>query len=360
MIWAFAGPAAAHDFSIIVVGPSPTWCEEIAEQAAPADVIHLLPGTYPGGCELALGGLVELNEALLVTPIGEEPVVIEADDAGVALRITGEPTRLLGLTVRGRVVIEADNATIDTCQIDDLHIASDVQRVTVLFSVMPAVVAGLSHAVVRGNRLDEVDVIATTGLVADNAVSGNAWSSLPFHRNLVVGDLRAYGDAFANVITGVAEVDGRFQGNTAFGPVLAVDARNNLTTAADLPTSAGNLRCPSCLVDPAALDVRPQGAALDLGLVDSEGDTVDFCGVARTTIGAVGPLAELVGQPWTAFDRTRTGCVPGVPRLDPPPEPPEPFVETSEVQPRTCSSVGVVGPWWIVILPLWRTRRCGS
>ena len=75
MLLALAGPALAHDFATLTLGPGPEWCSELNEQAGPADVVLLLPGTYPGGCEISVGGLPDLNEALLVYPLIPDTVV---------------------------------------------------------------------------------------------------------------------------------------------------------------------------------------------------------------------------------------------------------------------------------------------
>lgn len=357
---ALTGPAAAHDFATIVLGPTPDWCDALHAQAAPADVVLLLPGSYPGGCELSVGGFPEHNEGLYVAPFDGD-VVIEPDADGVSLRITGEPTRIFGLTLGGRVLVGGENVTIDTCTTPAIDVEPGIERVTVLFSTLgEPLVLGVVQTVVRGNSLPGLDVVGTTGLVADNAIDGDAWSTLPFHRNLVVGDLHATADAFANVITGSAHASGRFSGNTALGPVSAVDARNNLTAVAELPPEAGNLRCPECLAHAPTLDVRPVGLALESPLVDSPDDTQDFCGDPHTTVGAVGPLDALEGAPWSAWDRVREGCVEGLPAVPPPPPDPEPFVEDSPVEPRRACATGPSGvPGWAMLLGglLWR-RRC--
>lgn len=353
MLLALAGPALAHDFAILTLGPGPEWCSELNEQAGPADVVVLLPGTYPGGCEILVGGLPDLNEALLVYPLITGTVVIGADDDGLSVRIRGEPTRLLLLTLEGRVEVAAENATLDTSVIGSVEVDPDIDRITVLFNDLPDLALDVESTVVRGNRLDDLSVTGTTGLVADNTIRGSAFSTLPFHRNLVVGDLEVRADAFANVVVGETTASGALFGNTLLGSVSVgsaggFDARNNLTVRADLDGAAGNLRCDDCFEGSGPLDVRPVGAALEAVPVEAPGPADDFCSATPVSIGAVSPLEALEGLPWTAFDRTRAlGCVAGADfhyevvslgAPPPPPRPDPPFVETAPVVPqRGCA-----------------------
>lgn len=327
MAWALlalAPQAAAHEFEIHVLDPSDDWCAELHRVAAPADVVQLGPGTYRGGCELSLGGEPEKNEALLIQGALDGTTVIEADADGLSLRITGEPTRLYQLDVRGRVEVAAEGATIDTSIVRCLQVDAGIAKVTVLFSELGALDLDVDDTVVRGNQLGSAQITARTGLVADNVVHGDLHSTLPTHRNLVLGDLLVEGDAFGNIVVGATDAV-RLAGNTLLGPVTAADASNNLTTEAELDATQGNLRCSDCLVDAEGLDVQPIGAALTAPLVPSSETILGFCTQPQAFVGAVGP----VGDGWTAFDRDRLGCLPGL--QDGVPHAPEPAECAPEV-----------------------------
>ncbi len=352
--------ASAHVPNIIVLEPSDDWCDQIRVQAVPADVIQLLPGRYPGGCDLDLGGEIDLNEALLVSSYDAlDPAVIEADEAGVSLHVSGEPTRLLQLELEGTLEVRANNTTVDNNHLSSIDLQPGFDRFIVAWSSIDApLLVEAVDTVVRGNTMPSLVVDAETGLVADNAIDGDASSNLPFHRNLVTGDLLSEGDAFANVVRGEAVVGGALYGNTLLGPVSAGDSRNNLTIEARLPGAGGNLRCESCLVDPMALDVRPRGVALNVVPVDAPGDTMGFCGQSRSVVGAVGVVDHLEGLDWSAFDRIREGCVEGG-TYEPPPPPPEPPPEEFEpitepeaepVRTSTCSTSGAGPIGWLFVV----------
>ncbi|MCB9674435.1 MAG: hypothetical protein H6737_04915 [Alphaproteobacteria bacterium] len=326
---ALVGVVFAHEFSTLTFGPSPTWCADLHERAAPGDVVLLLAGAYPGGCDLSVGGLVELNEALLLAPFGNGPVVIEPDGDGLSLRVSGDTTRLLDLAFTGRLEVTAPNVSIDTCDVDTLDVDPGVGRITVLWSRLGAVAFSVGDTVVRGNVLDSLDVSAATGLVADNTILGDATTDVVFRRNLVVGDLTAV-DVYASIVVGEADVAGRLFGSTLLGPVTAGDPRNSIATVAALPEAQGNLLCSDCLVDVSTLDVRPVGVALDAVPVEAPDDPLDFCSQPHDRVGAVGPIAELDGVPWSAYARDRSGCFeavavePGTPPVRPPPPTPDP------------------------------------
>jgi hypothetical protein len=363
----FSAPGLAHEPAVIVLGPSPDWCTELRAAAEPADVVHLLPGRYEGGCELDRGGLVELNEALLVSSYTDEPAIIEADESGVSLFVTGEPTRVLGLVLEGRVEVRANNVTIDGCDAEGVVLEPGFDRFALVWStVATGVAVDVGDTVIRGTSMPSLSVQATTGLVAENAIDGDASSTVPFHRNLVMGDLDAAGDAFANVVRGEAVVAGALYGNTLLGPVTASDARNNLTLDAVLPEDAGNLVCPHCMLDPMALDVRPTGQALVHPRVDAPGDVRGFClQQPHTLVGAVDVVEHLEGLDWSAFDRVREGCIEGGTYEAPPPPPPdlpelEPIREPeTDVTPRSGCATAPATPALLgsVLVALFVRRR---
>jgi hypothetical protein len=365
MSWALLvllSPAGAHEFQIHALEPSDEWCAEAHRVAVPGDILQLAPGTYPGGCDLTLGGEPELNEALLVQGADDGSTVIEADADGLSLRVSGEPTRLYQLDLRGRLEVVVDGTTIDSSTVGCLQVDGEVQRLTVLFSELAELQLNLAEAVVRGNRLGAASVVADAGLVADNEVHGDLSTTLPTQRNLVLGDLSVAGEGTSNIVVGTAEAE-RLAGNTLLGPVYAAEVVDNLTTVAVLDPSTGNLHCPTCLADAEALDVQPVGEALTAPVHDTT--TTGFCLQPATTVGAVAP----VGEGWTAFDRDRLGCAVGLvdaPPLAPEPgrcEPTEALQErpSLEVVPAKGCSVpasGPVGyPWCVLLLMCLRRSR---
>lgn len=329
--------ARAHDFQIVNVAPSPDWCELVNASAGEGDVVFFEPGTYPGGCTVRVGGLVEHNEALLLAGLTTE-VTIDADADGLSLRVLGDTTRLFQLTLAGRLEVAVDRVTVDSVSVGCLEVDPAVSQFTLLFSEVDRVELDLVQTVVRGNRVGSLTVWSEGGLVADNTVYGDLSTSVPAHRNLVLGDLSA-GSAFANVVVGGSDVTDALYGNTLLGPVSGVaDARNNLTTVASLAADAGNLRCPECLGE--GLDVQPRGAALDVVPLDAPGHLLDFCATPRQGIGAVGPLGYDV---WSAFDRSRAGCAPGSPDDAPPGPPAHGACETPQPPPPPPPPVAATG-----------------
>ena len=314
----FLAPVAtAHEFEVHVIEPTPDWCEVLHAEVHAADVVELLPGTYPGGCDLTLGGEPELNEALLVMGTGDERTVIGADADGLSLRISGEPTRLYHLALEGRLEVVANNATVDDSSAGCIEVDDQLPRFALLFSEVSQLVVNTDDTVVRGNVLDQLEVGSLTGLVGDNLVSGDVVSTIPTHRNLVHGDLSTTGDAHFNIVVGTTTASAELFGNTLLGAVSGTpDARNNLTTTADLPAAQGNLRCASCLADEALLDVQPTGQALTHELVEAPGALLDYCFTPPETVGAV----DALGGPWSPAERDLFGCSPGMPvRPEPPP-----------------------------------------
>jgi len=301
--------ASAHEFEIHAIAPSDDWCAELHEVARAADVIELEQGRYAGGCDLTLGGLPSHNESLLVMGTGLERTIIEADADGLSLRISGEPTRLYRLELEGRLEVVANNATVDSCSVSCVEVDPTLDRFAFLYGEASRLDVFTADTVIRGSQLGEADVGSATGLVADNVVFGDLWSSVDADRNLVLGDLTTEAEARANVVVGTTTATGTLIHNTLLGEVSApTGAANNLTVTAALDPAQGNLQCSDCLVDVELLDVQPTGAALEAPLVSADGVEEDFCGLAPSVVGAVGEL----GEPWSAHERDRFGCEPGM------------------------------------------------
>ncbi len=310
--------AVAHEFQIHPLAPTDDWCAEAHRVAVPGDVLQLLPGTYPGGCDLTLGGEIELNEALVVQgdPSGE--TVIDADPRGISLRISGEPTRLYQLTLLGALHVAVSGTTIDRSELACLDVDPGLAKITVLFSIIDELDLATESAVLRGNQLGSVMVASSEGLVTENTVHVRLESHVPATRNLVLGDLVAHSSATGNLVLGDTVAGGELAHNTLLGAIDATGvATNNLTAAADLPAAGQNLRCGDCLLDVDTLNLQPRGEALEIVPLPTDPPVADYCGTTASTVGAVG----IVGDAWTAHDRDIFGCWPGL--FEQPPPPPE-------------------------------------
>ena len=333
--------------------PSEAWCAELHSQAHTGDVVQLSPGVYPGGCVLRLGGFPEENEPFVLQ--GEPGAVIASDPSGLALRVEGVSTRVVGVTVDGRLEVAANQVTVDTSAVRCLEVTAAVTEFSLLFSEVPRLDLVLTGGVIRGNTLQSAFVTITDGVVSDNTVFGDLVVDAPAHRNLVLGTLSSTIEALGNVVHGDVSGAGTLYGNTLLGGVDgAFDARNNLTILADL--GDGNLLCADCIVD--GFDPRPLGRALTADRVDAPGDSLDYCRTARTAIGAVN-ASELLN--WTVFDRDPLGCVDGDGLLRAAPEGTCPEVSPSRldvVRDRGCATQpwpAGLAPWLVPVL--WR-RRC--
>jgi len=351
--------AVAHEFQIHPLAPTDDWCAEAHRVAVPGDVLQLLAGTYPGGCDLTLGGEIELNEALAVQGDPGGGTVIDADAQGISLRISGEPTRLYQLTLLGTLQIAASNTTIDRSEVACLDVDPGLAKITVLFSVIDELDVATESAVLRGNQLGSVLVASTEGLVTENTVHGRLEAHVPVTRNLVLGDLVAHGSATGNVVFGDTTAASGLIHNTLLGAVDAADtATNNLTIVAELPAKGQNLRCSDCLVDVDALDLQPRGEALDVLPLPTDPAVTDYCGATAATVGAV----SIVGDGWTAHDRDIFGCWPGLLEQAPPrPEgwcpdvlpdtgtwggtPPTGKIELASGDSSGCHTTGVMPSW---------------
>jgi hypothetical protein len=242
------------------LAPGPGWCAELAAIAGDGDVVELLPGDYPGGCALTVGGLVDTNEALLLTSVDlADPAVIRVAPGDIGLVVAAPVVRLFGLRVEGAgdgtgVLGLADGLTVQQVTFTGLQVGVEARlgspygaalleltltSVRSPLRVVPGPVpsdAGVvvREAVISGWDAVAVEVNAGRAVVFDNVIGPGPGAGIQ------VGA----GDVFTNVVLG-----GATDGGAIAIDVAAGSARRNAVVGGDLRVGPGAVAFSNTVVD---------------------------------------------------------------------------------------------------------------